>query len=104
MRAKELVSGIEERKLQCVDNTSDGVDHTSGNQPDKCCDGKGLDQRNHGQDTEPAHGNVNDGREPFRAGDPECLDQHTDDGNGPIPVPEADSPQCLSMGMTQIGV
>ena len=37
MRAKELMSGIEERKLQCVDNTSDGIDHTSGNQPDKCC-------------------------------------------------------------------
>ena len=40
MRAKELMSGIEERKLQCVDNTSDGIDHTSGNQPDKCCGGK----------------------------------------------------------------
>ena len=83
MRSKELVSGIEDRKFQCVNNSADGVDDTACNQPYKGCFGEGLYQRYHGQDTEPAHGNVYDGREPFRAGDPECLDQHTDDGNGP---------------------
>ena len=62
MRSKILMLCIEQRKLQCVDNTSDGIDHTSGNQPDKCCGGKSLDQRNHGKDTEPSHGNVYDGR------------------------------------------
>lgn len=83
MRSKELVSGIEDRKFQCVNNSADGVDDTACNQPYKGCFGEGLYQRYHGQDTEPAHGNINHGGEPFRAGDPECFDQHADDGSAP---------------------
>ena len=83
MGSEELVSGIEDRKFQCVNNSADGVDDAACHQPYKGCFGKGLYQRNHGKDAEPAHGNINHGGEPFRAGDPECFDQHADNGGSP---------------------
>lgn len=41
MGAEILVSGIEERKLQCIDDTADGVDDASGYEPQEGCGGEG---------------------------------------------------------------
>ena len=40
MRSKILMLCIEQRKLQCVDHTADGVDHATSHQPYKSGGGK----------------------------------------------------------------
>lgn len=80
---KEAVSCIEERKFQCVDNSPNGIDNSSCNKPEESCSWKRCDQRRHGQDAEPSHGDIDHGRKPLGTGDPECLDQDTCGGSSP---------------------
>ena len=47
MGSKILMLCIEQRKLQCVDHTADGVNHATSHQPYKSGGGKGLYQWNH---------------------------------------------------------
>ena len=95
---------IEQRKLQCVDHTADGVDHATSHQPYKSGGGKGLYQWNHSKHTQPAHGNVDGGREPFWTGDPECLDQHACNGNSPHKDQKRDSYGVSQRNHTNRGV
>ena len=55
MRAKELMSGIEERKLQCVDHTADSVNNTACQKPSETCPRQIVEDRYKSQDTQPAH-------------------------------------------------
>lgn len=88
MRSKIFMSGIEDRQLQCVDDTSDGIDDATGQEPAEPCAGQVVEDRNEGQNTEPAHSNVDHRREPFRAVDPTALKDHSDDGNSPYKCTE----------------
>lgn len=83
MRSEILMFGIEDRKLQCVDDTSDGIDDAAGQEPAEACSGQVVEDRDEGQNTEPAHSNVDHRREPFRAVDPAALKDHSNDGNRP---------------------
>ena len=55
------MSGVENGELQCVDHTADGVDNTAGKQPSKPSLGKCVNNWNEGQNTQPAHANVQHG-------------------------------------------
>ena len=81
MGSKILMFGVEDWKLQSIDDTSDGVDDTSGQEPGKSCMGKCAVDGNQCQDTQPSHANVENGRYPFRTGNPHCLEDNSDDGN-----------------------
>ena len=83
MRAEELMSCIEDRKLQRVDDAADGVDDAAGNKPEESGCGQGSHQRHHGQDAEPSHGDIDQRGKPFGTGDPEGFDQYPGDGGPP---------------------
>ena len=91
MGAEILVSGIEERKLQCIDDTADGVNDASGYEPQEGCGGEGGYQRHHGEDTEPSHGNIDQRGKPFGTGDPEGFDQDACNGGPPYENKERDA-------------
>ncbi len=91
MGAEILVSGIEERKLQCIDDTADGVDDASGYEPQEGCGGEGGYQRHHGEDTEPSHGNIDQRGKTFGTGDPEGFDQDACNGGPPYENKERDA-------------
>lgn len=88
MRSKIFMFCIEDRQLQCVDNTSDGIDDAAGQEPAEPCAGQAVEDRNEGQNTEPAHSDVDHRREPFRAVDPAALKDHSDDSNSPYKCTE----------------
>ena len=67
MRSKIFMFCIEDRQLQCVDDTSDGIDDAAGQEPAEPCAGQVVEDRNEGQNTEPSHSDVDYGGEPFRA-------------------------------------
>lgn len=83
MGAEVLVAGIKERKLQGVDDASHRVYDTAGQQPQEAGFWHGIQYFGDGQDAYPAHGNINQGREPFRAGNPQGIDKDTHNGNTP---------------------
>lgn len=97
MRAEELMSCIEDRKLQRVDDSSDGIDNSARHQPCKGRGWKRFYQRNHHKDTEPAHGDIDEGGKPFGAGNPEHFNQDADSGCSPYKRQKGISdriPQC----------
>ena len=77
VRTEIFVAVIEDRKFQCVDDTSHRVDDASGQKPAESRSGEGVENRIEGKDAEPPHGNVDQGREPFGAVDPESFDQNS---------------------------
>lgn len=79
---------IEDRQLQCVDDTSDGIDDAAGQEPAEPCAGQVVEDRNEGQNTEPSHSDVDYGGEPFRAVNPAALKDHSDDSNSPYKCTE----------------
>lgn len=83
MGAEEFVMGIEQGKLQRINDAADRVNDAPCQKPQKSCSGKGVEKLPEYKDTYPAHGDIDQGGEPFGTGDPECLDQHTDNGNAP---------------------
>ena len=78
-----LMLRIEDRKLQRIDHTADGIDDTAGKEPSEACAGQIVEDRNKSKYTQPAHSNVDHRGKPFRAVDPAALEDHSDDGNGP---------------------
>ena len=78
-----LMLRIEDRKLQSIDHTADGIDDTAGKEPSEACAGQIVEDRNKSKYTQPAHSNVDHRGKPFRAVDPAALEDHSDDGNGP---------------------
>lgn len=77
------MAGIEDRKFQRIDDASYGVDDTSGQKPSECCRRKGFYNFCEGQHTNPAHSDINNGREPFGACDPAGHDDDAYDGDSP---------------------
>lgn len=88
MRSKIFMFCIEDRQLQCVDDTSDGIDDATGQEPAEPCAGQVVEDRNEGQNTEPSHSDVDYGGEPFRAVNPAALKDHSDDSNSPYKCTE----------------
>ena len=88
MRFKIFMFCIEDRQLQCVDDTSDGIDDAAGQEPAEPCAGQVVEDRNEGQNTEPSHSDVDYGGEPFRAVNPAALKDHSDDSNSPYKCTE----------------
>ena len=83
MRSEILMLCIEDRQLQCVDNTSDGIDDAAGEKPcesGRCESGNDLADRH---DAYPAHRDVDHGGEPLREVDPEGIDDDAYDGDAP---------------------
>ena len=74
---------IEDRQLQCVDDTSDGIDDAAGQEPAETCTRQVVKDRHESEYAQPAHSDIDYRRNPFRAGDPAALEDHTDNGNGP---------------------
>ena len=74
---------IEDRQLQGIDDTAHGVDDAAGQQPEKSGRGQSFQQRPEYQDTYPAHGNIDHGGKPFRAGDPAGFQDHAEQGKTP---------------------
>ena len=58
MGTEVLVSGIEQRKLQCVNDTADGIDDASCEEPQESSVRQCVDQRYKYGQTCPAHGNI----------------------------------------------
>ena len=81
--AEILMLRIEDRKLQRIDHTADGIDDAAGEEPcesGRSESGNDLADRH---DAYPAHRDVDHGREPLRAVDPEGIDDNAHDGNAP---------------------
>ena len=83
MTAEIRMGRIEKRKLQSVNDAADRIDDAAGQQPGKLCDRQCVKQLGEGKDACPSHGDIQDGRNPFRTEYPECFDQ--DSGNGKCP-------------------
>ena len=83
MRSKIFMFCIEDRQLQRIDDTSDGIDDAAGQKPAEPCARQVVEDRDEGQNTEPSHSDIDHRREPFRAVDPAALKDHSDDGNSP---------------------
>lgn len=78
-----FMAGIEDRKLQRIDDASYGVDDASGQKPSECCRWKCFYNLCEGQHTNPAHSDINNGREPLGACDPAGHDDDAYDGDSP---------------------
>ena len=83
MGTEILVSGIKNWKLQGVDHAAYRVDDTTSQKPAKSSSRESVDNLTKSQNADPAHGNVDHGREPLGAGDPECFDQNPCNSDSP---------------------
>ena len=81
--SEELMLCVEDRQLQGIDDTANGVDDAARQQPQERRCGQGFKQRSEYQNTYPAHGNIDHGRKPFGTGDPAGFYQHADSGDTP---------------------
>ena len=78
MRTKILMSGVKKRELQCIYDPAGRVNDPTGKQPAKGSSGQTVDDRTEHKDADPAHGDIDYRRKPFRAGDPEKLNADSD--------------------------
>ncbi len=76
-------SGVEQWKLQCVNDTSDGINDPTGQEPVECSRCQGSDDGLDGCEADPAHGDINHGRNPFGAINPDGIEDYTDDCDEP---------------------
>lgn len=83
MGAEILVSGIKDRQLECIDDAAHGINDSSGKKPQESAFGKRVPECAEDAQTYPAHGNIDNGRKPLRAGDPAGFDDHAGDGDAP---------------------
>ena len=83
MRTKILMSGVKKRELQCIYDPADCVNNPTGEQPAKGSSRQAMDDRTEYKDTDPAHGNIDHGGKPFRAGDPAGFQDHAEQGKTP---------------------
>ena len=89
MGTEILMFGIEDRKFQGVNDAADGINDTAGQKPSECARCQGCDDLFDRGETYPAHGDVDQGGEPFRTVDPECVHQNADGRDGPNQSQEA---------------
>lgn len=83
VRSEAPVSGIEQRKLQGVNDAADCIDDASGKQPEKTGVGEYCKELAEYGKTCPSHSDIYNRRKPFGTCDPESLQQHTDCGQHP---------------------
>lgn len=83
MAAEVFVKCVKYRKFQSIDYTTDGVDDAACQKPAKRGMREIRPQLGKYWQARPAHGNVNDGRKPFRTGDPESFDNDSCHCNSP---------------------
>lgn len=102
--AEVFVACIEEGKLQCVDDAAYGVDDAAGQKPSESGRGEGVEDLGEGQYADPAHGNVQYGGEPFRAGDPECFYQDSGQCDAPYECAQAVAGSAAQYDQTYGGV
>ena len=81
--AEVFMPAVEDWKLQRVDHTAHGVDDPSGEEPSEGCRGHIVQDLGEGEYTGPAHPDIEDGRDPFRAVYPERFDQDPCDRDRP---------------------
>ena len=81
MGSEVSVPGIEYRKLQRVDYAADGIEDSTGQEPVKRTSRKIRKKRGKCCHTGPSHSDIENGGKPFRASDPEHLDQDPRNGN-----------------------
>ena len=75
VRTEVLVAGIEDRKLQGVDDAAHGVDDATGQKPAKGYGAQRTEDLRQAHEADPAHADIDDRRKPFWTGDPAGLDQ-----------------------------
>ena len=80
MGAKILMSGVKQRQLQRVDNTAHRVNDAARQQPAKSRRRQGIQNLRKRQYAYPAHGDIQHRGKPFRAGNPEKLQDNARDG------------------------
>ena len=83
MGAEAFMPGIKQRKLQRIDDSACCVNDTSGQEPEESGSTKCIQQPSEDKHTYPSHGNIDDGRKPFGAGNPTGFHQHARDGDAP---------------------
>lgn len=83
VRTEMFESGVEQWKLQCVNDTADGVNDSAGQKPVECGRSQGRDNGFERREANPAHGDVDQGRKPFWAIDPNGVDDDTNDCDEP---------------------
>ena len=83
MGTKIPVAGVEERKFHGINNAAHCIDDTACQKPHEACPGHGAQYFGYSQYAHPSHGNVNQGRKPFRACNPQSVDKDTHNGNAP---------------------
>ena len=83
MRAKILMSGVKQRQLQRVNNTAHRVNDAARQQPAKSRRRQGIQNLRKRQYAYPAHGDIQHRGKPFRAGNPEQLQDNARDGDAP---------------------
>lgn len=71
-----FVPVIKEGQLQGIDHAAHGVDNAACQEPAECSGRHVVQDLGEGKDAGPAHPDIEDGGYPFRAVDPECLDQY----------------------------
>ncbi len=83
MTAEIWMGRIEKRKLQSVNDAADRIDDAAGQQPGKLCDRQCVKQLGEGKDACPSHGDIQDGRNPFRTVNPKQLQDASQKGDAP---------------------
>lgn len=83
MASEIFMAVIKNRKLQCIDDTANGVYDAAGQQPAESSGGHGVKDLSKCEDASPAHADIQDRGYPLGAIHPECFDQ--DPGNRDAP-------------------
>jgi len=83
MASEIFVAVIEDRKLQCIDDTADGVNNSPGQQPAKGCSRHRIKNLCKCKYAGPAHTDIQDRGHPFGAVYPESFDKNSDNRNPP---------------------
>lgn len=77
------MSVVEDRKLQCVNHATDGVQNTAAKQKGETSKRYIAQKLREGKQTTPAHGNVNNGRYPFWTVDEKQALEDAHNSNAP---------------------
>ena len=83
MGTEVLMTCIENRNFQCIDNSADGVNDSSGEKPAKTGSRQRMKNRDKCQYAQPAHSDIQNGRNPFGTADPETFQNDSEDCNSP---------------------
>ena len=81
--SEELMLCVEDRQLQGIDDTANGVDDAARQQPQERRCGQGFKKWSEYQNSYPALVNLDHVRKPFGTGVPAGFYQHADSGDTP---------------------